>query len=79
MNKKILKIYTTPTCGYCHMAKNFFQENNVEYTEFDVSTDAARRDEMIKISGQMGVPVIDINGELIIGFDKNKISQLLGI
>ncbi len=61
------------------MAKNFFQENNVEYTEFDVSTDAARRDEMIKISGQMGVPVIDINGELIIGFDKNKISQLLGI
>jgi len=79
MNKKIVKIYTTPACGYCHMAKNFFRENNIEYAEFDVSGDAAKRDEMIKISGQMGVPVIDIDGELVIGFDKNKISQLLGI
>ncbi len=79
MNKKIVKIYSTPSCGYCVMAKNFFQENNIKYTEFDVSIDAAKRDEMIKISGQMGVPVIDIDGELVIGFDKNRISQLLGI
>lgn len=79
---KIMKnvtIYTTPTCVYCKMTKEFFQENNVEYTEKDVSTDAAARDEMIQKSGQMGVPVVDVEGEFVVGFDKEKLSSLLGI
>ncbi|MCH7882852.1 glutaredoxin family protein [Patescibacteria group bacterium] len=72
-------IYTTPTCVYCKMTKEFLKENNVEYTEKDVSTDAAARDEMIKKSGQMGVPVTDVDGNLVVGFDKEKLTQLIGI
>lgn len=72
-------IYTTPTCVYCKMTKTFFKENKVEYEEKDVSTDAAARDEMIQKSNQMGVPVIDIDGEFTVGFDKEKISKLLNI
>lgn len=74
-----VKIYTTPTCVYCKMAKQFFKEHNVEYQEADVAKDAAEREEMIKKSGQLGVPVIDIDGELVIGFDQAKLSELLGI
>lgn len=74
-----VKIYTTPSCVYCKMAKDFFKENNIVYEEFDVAEDAAKREEMIQKSGQLGVPVIEIGGELIIGFDKEKIRQLLGI
>ncbi|MBI2446469.1 MAG: glutathione S-transferase N-terminal domain-containing protein [Parcubacteria group bacterium] len=72
-------IYTTPTCVYCKMTKEFFKENNVTYEEKDVSVDAAARDEMVAKSNQLGVPVIDIDGELTIGFDKEKISKLLNI
>lgn len=72
-------IYTTPTCVYCKMTKEFFKENNVEYTEKDVTTDVAARDAMVEKSGQMGVPVIDIDGSIVIGFDKEKLSDLLGI
>lgn len=72
-------IYTTPTCVYCKMTKAFFKEKNVIYEEKDVSTDATARDEMIAKSNQMGVPVIDINGELTVGFDKERLSQLLHI
>ena len=72
-------IYTSPTCVYCKMTKDFFKENNIAYEEKDVSTDAAARDEMVAKSNQMGVPVIDIDGELIIGFNKKKISQLFNI
>ena len=72
-------IYTTPTCVYCKMTKDFFKENNVTYEEKDVSVDAAARDEMVAKSNQMGVPVIDIDGELIVGFDKERISKLLNI
>ncbi len=74
-----IKIYTTPTCVYCQMAKKFFQEHNVKYEEIDVSFDNAKAEEMVQKSGQMAVPVIEINGEIIIGFDKNKISRLLGL
>ncbi len=56
-------IYSTPTCGYCKMAKAFFQENNVAYEEKDVSVDAAARDAMVQKSGQLGVPVIDVDGD----------------
>lgn len=61
------------------MSKDFFKANNVEYQEFNVATDIAARDEMIKKSGQFGVPVIDIDGNLIIGFDKPRLAELLGI
>ena len=72
-------IYTTPTCVYCKMTKAFFKEHNVAYEERDVSTDDAARDEMINKSHQMGVPVIDIDGKILTGFDKDGLSGLLNI
>lgn len=78
MDKKV-EIYTTPTCHYCHMAKDFFKANNVAYTEHDVVTDLAARQEMIDKSGQMGVPVITIGDELTVGFDEQHLRSLLGI
>jgi glutaredoxin 3 len=74
-----ITIYTTPTCSYCHMAKEFFKENNLEYTEKDVSKDPAARDEMIQKSGQMGVPVIEIDDKTVVGFDKGKLEELTGV
>ena len=74
-----IKIYSTPTCVYCKMAKEFFKENNIEYTDVDVAADLKEREEMVQKSGQMGVPVIDIDGEITIGFNKEKIIELLGI
>jgi glutaredoxin len=61
------------------MAKDFFKENNVAYTEYNVASDLEKRKEMLEKSGQMGVPVIIIGDDLIVGFDKPKISQLLGL
>ena len=72
-------IYTTPTCIYCKMAKEFFKENGVEYSEKNVASDTQAREEMIKKSNQMGVPVIDIDGELTVGFDKERLSALLNV
>ena len=72
-------IYTTPTCVYCKMTKEFFKENNIQYEEKDVARDAQAREEMISKSNQMGVPVIDIDGQLTVGFDKERLSGLLGI
>lgn len=74
-----VKIYTTPTCVYCKMAKEFFKKNNVEYQEFDVAQDAKAREEMIQKSHQMGVPVIEANGEIVVGFDREHLAKLLGI
>lgn len=76
---KKVQIYSTPSCSYCHMAKEFFQKNKVEYEDFDVAVNLAKRKEMIEKSGQMGVPVILIGDEIIVGFDKPKIAELLGI
>ena len=76
MPKKI-SIYTTPTCGYCIRAKAFMKENNIAYNEYDVSGDSVKAQEMIDKSGQMGVPVFDIDGTLVIGFDKARIQELL--
>lgn len=76
---KTVSVYTTPTCQYCKMAKEFFQEKGVEYTEFDVSVDEAKRSEMVEKSGQMGVPVIDVEGEIVVGFDQPKLKELLEI
>jgi glutaredoxin 3 len=72
-------IYTTPTCTYCKTAKQFFEANDVEYVEYDVSRDIARAQRMVEKSGQTGVPVIEIDDEIIIGFDKRKIAKALGI
>ena len=76
---KNVVIYSTPTCHFCQLSKEFFKKNNVEYTDYDVSTDADKRQEMIEKSGQMGVPVIFIDDEILIGFDEAKLSQALGI
>lgn len=72
-------IYSTPTCPYCNMAKQFLAENKIEYANYDVSADTARAQEMIDKSGQMGVPVIDIDGEIIVGFDRDRVAELLKI
>jgi len=87
-------IYSTPTCHFCQAAKEFFKENNVEYTNYDVSTDIEKRKEMMEKTGQMGVPVILVDdlsnparpvggpsgqAEVIIGFDEDKLKSILGI
>ncbi len=72
-----VKIYTTTHCPYCHQAKEFFKKNDVKYTEVNVEEDEAAAEEMIEKSGQMGVPVIDINGEIIVGFNKPAIEKAL--
>ncbi|MBI2039142.1 MAG: glutaredoxin family protein [Candidatus Niyogibacteria bacterium] len=72
-------IYTTPTCVYCKMTKEFFKAHNIQYTEKDVAADEVARKEMFEKSGQMGVPVIFIDGEMIVGFDQKKLSELLGV
>lgn len=76
---KSVTIYTTPTCPYCHAAKEFFQENKVSFLEKDVAGDESAREEMVQKSGQLGVPVIDIDGEVVIGFNKPMLATLLGI
>lgn len=74
-----VKIYTTPTCVYCKMAKEFFRQNSVEYEEKNVATDAVARDEMIQKSGQLGVPVIDVDGKIVIGFDQPRLKEALAL
>ena len=76
---KQVSIYSTPSCTYCKSAKEFFAENNVQFQEYNVADDMVRRQEMIERSGQMGVPVIVINNDLVVGFNKPKIMELLGI
>lgn len=72
-------MYTTPWCVYCKMAKEFFKKNNVTVEEKDVAADEAARNEMIQKSGQLGVPVIDVGGKIVVGFDKPRLSELLGV
>ncbi|MEW5955141.1 MAG: glutaredoxin domain-containing protein [Candidatus Micrarchaeota archaeon] len=72
-------VYSTPTCPYCHMAKDYLKKNNFEYEDVDVAADEKRAQEMIDKSGQMGVPVIDIDGKIIVGFDRKAIDASLGI
>ncbi|HEX2792380.1 MAG TPA: glutaredoxin domain-containing protein [Candidatus Paceibacterota bacterium] len=71
-------IYTTPTCHFCQMSKEYFKAHDVAYTEHNVAADLEKRQEMIDKSGQMGVPVIFIGEEMIIGFDKKRFDELLG-
>ena len=76
MDKKV-KVYSTTTCPFCIRAKQFLKDNNIAFEDIDVGSNQVAAEEMIKKSGQMGVPVIDIDGEIIIGFDKDKIKQAL--
>lgn len=74
-----IRIFSTPTCAYCFTLKEYLKKNNIAFEDIDVSKDESALNEMIEKSGQMSVPVIDINGEFIIGFDKKKINELLKI
>lgn len=75
----MVRVYSTSTCPYCVTLKAFLEEKNIEFEDIDVSQDKAALDEMVKKSGQLGVPVVDIDGQIVVGFDKEKISELLGI
>jgi len=72
-----ITIYTTPTCGFCHMAKEYFKSKNIDYDAKDVTADADAYKEILDKSGQLGVPVIDIDGSIVIGFDRPKIDAIL--
>jgi glutaredoxin 3 len=73
-----IKVYSTPTCPYCIRVKEYLASKGIAYQNFDVSDDQAALDEMVKTTGQMGVPVIVIDSEVIVGFDKDRIDSLLG-
>jgi glutaredoxin-like YruB-family protein len=75
----MVTVYSTPTCPYCKMAKAYLTENKVEFTDVDVAADDKAAEDMIQKSGQMGVPVLDINGKIIVGFDKDAIKEALGL
>mgnify|MGYP000125262157 CR=1 FL=1 len=74
-----IKIYTTPTCPFCFIAKEYLKSRGIKFEEIDVSKDEKAALEMIQKSGQMGVPVIEIDGQVVIGFDKEKIDELLNL
>jgi len=78
MDKKVM-VYSTPTCPFCMMAKKFLDENNIGFEDIDVSSDQTKAREMVQKSGQMAVPVLDIDGEIIVGFDKERIRKALGL
>lgn len=77
--QKQVTIYTTPTCHFCHAAKEFFAEHGIAFTEHNVASDLPKRQEMIQKSGQMGVPVITIGGDLVVGYDEPRLRELLAV
>ena len=77
--KEPVTIYSTPTCHFCHAAKDFFTANNVTFTDYNVGSDLGKRKEMIEKSGQMGVPVITIGKKIVVGFDESQLRELLGV
>jgi len=74
-----VRVFSTPTCPWCKKAKEFLQQNNVEFKDLDVAADTDARNEMMEKSGQMGVPVIDIDGQIILGYDVEKMKQALNL
>ena len=78
MAKKVT-VYSTPTCPFCIRAKQFLKDSHIDFENIDVSTDQAKAQDMINRSGQMGVPVIDVDGTIVVGFDKDKIKEAIGI
>jgi len=77
--QKEVTIYSTPSCHFCHAAKDYFAENHIAYTEHNVAADHDKRAEMVEMTGQMGVPVIRIEDDVVVGFDQRKIAELLGV
>ncbi len=74
-----ITIYSTPTCHFCHMAKEFLTEHNVPFTDYNVQENVEKRQEMVEKSGGMAVPVIDVDGEVMVGYDRNRLASLAGI
>lgn len=74
-----VQVYSTPTCVFCKHVKEYFNENNIAFTEHDVASDLEARKDMVEKSGQMGVPVVDIDGEITVGFDKERLAGLLSL
>ncbi len=79
MSQPTVTIYSTPTCHFCHMAKDFFNANNVQFSDYDVAGDIEKRKEMVTKSGQMGVPVIFVGDQMTVGFDEARLRELLEI
>ncbi len=74
-----IKIYSTPTCVYCKMAKEFFKKNNIQYEEYNVAEDEKARAELVEKSHQLGVPVIDVGGKIMVGFNESELKKALGL
>ncbi len=74
---KNITIYSTPTCHFCHLAKEYMNANNIKYTEHNVASDLEKRKEMVDKSGQLGVPVIDIDGKIMVGFEETEFAEAL--
>jgi glutaredoxin 3 len=74
-----VRVYSTPTCPYCYMVKDFLKQNGIQFEDINVAENHEAAHEMIEKSGQMGVPVVDINGTVIVGFDREAIKKALGI
>ena len=74
-----VEIFSTPSCHFCHMAKDWFTANNIKFVDHDVAVDMEKRKEMVEITGQMGVPVIKIGSDIVIGFNEPKLRELLHI
>jgi len=72
-----VQVFTTPMCPFCYTLKEFLKEHNIEFEEIDVSKDEKARDEMIKKSGRLEAPIVEIDGQIVVGFDKKKICKLL--
>lgn len=79
MSTKTVKVYSIPTCPYCQMTKKFLEDNKIAYQDLNVAEDKAAREEMVHKSGQIAVPVIDIDGELVVGFNQAKLKEKLGL
>lgn len=75
----MIKIYSTPFCPYCVTLKDYLKSKNVEFKDVDVSSDDKERDEMVELSGQIGVPVLNVDGKIIVGFDKGEIDTALNL
>lgn len=78
-NTKKIEIFSTPTCHFCNLAKAWFKEKGLEYSEYDVAADIEKRKEMVEMTGQLGVPVIRIGEDVVIGFNPNKLDSILSL
>lgn len=78
-NTKKIEIFSTPTCHFCSLAKDWFKEKGLTYTEYNVAADIDKRKEMVEMTGQLGVPVIRIGEDVLIGYNPSKMSEILSV